>query len=57
MSEKKSNHAKEKMKNNKSAKCWWGNAAKVAGKIHQNVNNSAESRCQRTHTEPPGGLE
>ena len=28
-----------------------GNATKVASKIRQNVNNSAESWCQWTHME------
>ena len=35
-----------------------GNATKVAGKIHQNQNNSADSYgIVKTPARPPGGLE
>ena len=46
MSEKKSNQAKENLPN-----VGGGNAAKVVGKIRQNINNSAESWRQRTRME------
>ena len=45
--------------------CWQRKTRqKVGGKIHENLNNSVESRRQRTRTElqknptrPPSGLE
>ena len=47
MSEKKANHVTFK----KCANVGGENCAKVGGTIHENQNNSAESRRQRTHTE------
>ena len=52
MSEKKSNHVKEKYNILKMRQCGGGGSEEKAGcKIHQNQNNSAESQLQRTRTE------